>query len=138
MAAAQKTLEILTQLGDPTRTASLSPDNSGLTIDTSDGQSEPPAPLAAAEGQRFRLLRPHAQGGLGAVFVALDTELNREVALKQILNRHADDLISRSRFILEAEITGGSNTPASFLSTDSEFTVMGVHITQCGSFAVIP
>ncbi len=43
--------------------------------------------------------------------MALDTELNREVALKQILDRHADDLTSRSRFILEAEITGGLEHP---------------------------
>ena len=45
------------------------------------------------------------------MFLALDTELNREVALKQILDRHADDLTSRSRFILEAEITGGLEHP---------------------------
>jgi hypothetical protein len=29
------------------------------------------------------------------------------VALKQILDRHADDPTSRARFLLEAEITGG-------------------------------
>jgi serine/threonine-protein kinase len=66
---------------------------------------------ATADGQRFRVLRPHAQGGLGAVFVALDEELHREVALKQILDGHADDPISRERFLLEAEITGGLEHP---------------------------
>ena len=64
-----------------------------------------------SDSQRFRILRPHAQGGLGAVFVALDSELNREVALKQILERHADDPVSRHRFLLEAEITGGLEHP---------------------------
>jgi hypothetical protein len=58
---------------------------------------------ATSDGQRFRVLRPHARGGLGAVFVALDAELHREVALKQILDHHADDSNSRTRFLLEAE-----------------------------------
>ncbi len=66
---------------------------------------------ATSEGQRFRVLRPHARGGLGAVFVALDAELNREVALKQILDHHADDPTSRQRFLIEAEITGGLEHP---------------------------
>jgi eukaryotic-like serine/threonine-protein kinase len=66
---------------------------------------------ATSDGQRFRVLRPHARGGLGAVFVALDGELHREVALKQILDHHADDPTSRSRFLLEAEITGGLEHP---------------------------
>src|SRR5436305_7962965 len=64
-----------------------------------------------SDGQRFRILRPHARGGLGAVFVALDAELNREVALKQILDRHADDPDSRARFLREAEITGRLEHP---------------------------
>ena len=66
---------------------------------------------ATSDGQRFRVLRPHARGGLGAVFVALDDELNREVALKQILEHHADDPNSRQRFVIEAEITGGLEHP---------------------------
>ena len=48
---------------------------------------------------------------MGAVFVAIDEELHREVALKQILDRHADDPVSRSRFLLEGEITGGLEHP---------------------------
>ena len=43
--------------------------------------------------------------------MALDTELNREVALKQILDSHADDEASRNRFVREAEITGGLEHP---------------------------
>ncbi|MFO0957162.1 MAG: serine/threonine-protein kinase [Isosphaeraceae bacterium] len=48
---------------------------------------------------------------MGAVFLAIDAELNREVALKQILENHADDPGSRQRFLLEAEITGGLEHP---------------------------
>ena len=45
------------------------------------------------------------------MFVALDAELNREVAVKQILDQHADDPVSRQRFMNEAEITGGLEHP---------------------------
>jgi serine/threonine-protein kinase len=62
-------------------------------------------------GGRFRILRPHAHGGLGVVSVALDEELHREVALKEIQLRYAGDEQSRLRFLLEAEITGGLEHP---------------------------
>jgi serine/threonine-protein kinase len=62
-------------------------------------------------GGRFRILRPHAQGGLGVVSVALDQELHREVALKEIQERYASDEQPRLRFLLEAEITGGLEHP---------------------------
>ena len=62
-------------------------------------------------GQRYRLLRHHAEGGLGAVFVALDEDLNREVALKQIRPERADDGQSRARFQQEAKITGQLEHP---------------------------
>lgn len=60
---------------------------------------------------RFRILRKHAKGGLGEVFVASDEELNREVALKEIQLQHADQPKNRARFLLEAEITGGLEHP---------------------------
>jgi serine/threonine-protein kinase len=68
------------------------------------------APVAG-DGARFHILRPHARGGLGEVFVARDGELNREVALKEIQARHADHPESRARFVREAEITGGLEHP---------------------------
>jgi eukaryotic-like serine/threonine-protein kinase len=87
----------------------------GSTIRDSDGNRDftlsESVGTATGAGRRFRVLRPHARGGLGAVFVALDGELNREVALKQILDDHADDPVSRQRFLMEAEITGGLEHP---------------------------
>ncbi len=60
---------------------------------------------------RFRVLRPHATGGLGEVFVAQDDELNRRVALKQIRETYADNVENRARFVVEAEITGALEHP---------------------------
>jgi serine/threonine protein kinase/tetratricopeptide (TPR) repeat protein len=72
------------------------------------------APVAgrpAPAGQRFRILRPHARGGLGEVYVARDEELHRDVALKEIQAEYADQPESRARFLREAEVTGGLEHP---------------------------
>ncbi len=58
----------------------------------------------ARAGCRYRVLRPHARGGLGEVFVAEDTELGRHVALKEIQADQADRAESRTRFVLEASL----------------------------------
>jgi serine/threonine-protein kinase len=112
--AGRSTRENLARLGDPDLAGTLghvdsghgstAQDNIDHTVSYSLGE-------ATSDGQRFRILRPHARGGLGAVFVALDEELHREVALKQILDNHADDPTSRQRFLIEAEITGGLEHP---------------------------
>ncbi len=60
---------------------------------------------------RFKVLRLHQKGGLGRVSIALDEELNREIALKEILTAHADNIENRTRFIREAEITGALEHP---------------------------
>jgi tetratricopeptide (TPR) repeat protein/tRNA A-37 threonylcarbamoyl transferase component Bud32 len=107
--AGPSTREKLAALGDADLTSSV-----GLVGSHTPGQDATATMsvgTATSDGQRFRVLRPHAKGGLGAVFVALDGELNREVALKQILDHHADDPLSRTRFLIEAEITGGLEHP---------------------------
>jgi hypothetical protein len=75
------------------------------------GASKPPAVSLTTSGSRFHVLRPHARGGLGEVFVARDEELDREVALKEIQLRYADDPDSRARFLLEGKITGKLEHP---------------------------
>ena len=107
----------LAALGEPEIEATLARvtrNNHGQATEV-DGDPDRTSTLAVGgstgDGQRFRLLRPHARGGLGEVFVALDAELHREVALKQILEKHADDPVSRQRFVAEAEITGGLEHP---------------------------
>ena len=66
---------------------------------------------STSAGSRFRILRPLEKGGLGQVSIALDQEFDRPVALKEILDRFADDPASRVRFLQEAEITGKLEHP---------------------------
>jgi serine/threonine-protein kinase len=114
--AGKSTRERLGALGDAEIEATIA------QVGTATGSTEPEGDgpvcdstfivgVASTQDQRFHILRPHAQGGLGVVFVALDQELHREVALKQILDHHADDQESRARFLREAEITGGLEHP---------------------------
>jgi serine/threonine protein kinase len=70
-----------------------------------------PPPTSGTQVGRFALRSLHARGGLGEVFTARDTELNREVALKRIQTRFADDPASRRRFLTEAELTARLDHP---------------------------
>lgn len=63
------------------------------------------------QGARFQILRPLDRGGLGIVSVAVDKELNREVALKEIRRDRAHDSAFKQKFLLEAEVTGGLEHP---------------------------
>jgi len=60
---------------------------------------------------RYSILRLHQKGGLGRVSIALDEELHREIALKEILPAQADNEENRTRFVREAEITGALEHP---------------------------
>ena len=60
---------------------------------------------------RFDQIRFLAHGGLGSVFVARDTKLHREIALKCVRRKIAHDEPSIDRFLVEAEVTGRLDHP---------------------------
>ena len=94
--------------------------NSDKLVTVAWGNSDPNAALNAsgrrrdlsgASGARFQIIRPHARGGLGEVYVARDEELDRTVALKEIRAEYAQSEKLRDRFIREAEINGNLEHP---------------------------
>ncbi len=107
--------EDLQALNDPRLAATLSvvgrDHEDALATLPPGSQQHVPFDVRTSGGSRFRVLRPHAKGGLGKVSVAEDIELAREVAFKEIQTRFADDPNSRARFVLEAEVTGGLEHP---------------------------
>lgn len=68
--------------------------------------------LDSKEQGRFRIVKKHAEGGLGVVFLAEDLQVARNVALKQIRQDRADEPFYRSKFQLEAEVTGQLEHPS--------------------------
>jgi serine/threonine protein kinase/Tfp pilus assembly protein PilF len=106
-----KTLPPLLQstLTDPLSTPGVTPDHVENTRDLTSAHA---APIVGGQNDdRFKIVSPYAQGGLGEVSVAQDTQLGRMVALKQIKTRWADDVDARSRFLQEAQITGRLEHP---------------------------
>jgi formylglycine-generating enzyme required for sulfatase activity/tRNA A-37 threonylcarbamoyl transferase component Bud32 len=74
-------------------------------------EADRPPTASTVHDPRFRVLRHHADGGVGRVSVALDLELHRQVALKELKDRFADDPQFRERFLLEVEVTGRLEHP---------------------------
>ena len=103
--------DALAAVGDTDLQASLAFVSADRADDDSNATRVQLSGRSAAAGPRFRVLRFHARGGLGQVSVARDEELHRDVALKEIQDRYADDPGSRSRFLVEAEITGNLEHP---------------------------
>ncbi|HEX3223825.1 MAG TPA: serine/threonine-protein kinase [Nocardioides sp.] len=68
-------------------------------------------PVYADARERYRLDEPIATGGMGQVWRATDTVLDRQVAVKQLLQGHADDAVFRARFETEAQHAAGLRHP---------------------------
>jgi eukaryotic-like serine/threonine-protein kinase len=62
-------------------------------------------------GGRYRLERSLGNGGMGEVFAATDTLLDRRVALKRLSPAMADDEPAKARFLREARALARINAP---------------------------
>ena len=60
---------------------------------------------------RYSVIRPIGKGGMGEVFLARDTRLNRNVAIKRILGRASRSKAAVSRFLIEARSIAALNHP---------------------------
>jgi len=94
---------------DPTGLTLAAPSDppSRSTTGTAHGYGE----AAWRSGSRFNLLRIHARGGVGEVWLARDKDLGREVALKRLQPGKAGDPSQRARFLREAWITAQLQHP---------------------------
>jgi serine/threonine protein kinase len=69
------------------------------------------SPAPAVAGQRFRILRRIAEGGIGTVYAAFDQDLQREVALKELKGSLVHKSAVINRFLVEATITSHLEHP---------------------------
>ena len=104
--------------GDPSleRTSRVAGDGDGTTdlpvpFDTPEGTTTGDTHELPASG-RYRVLRLHKAGGLGQVWLARDTAVGRDVALKTLRPERAAAESARSRFIREARVTGQLEHPS--------------------------
>jgi serine/threonine protein kinase len=67
--------------------------------------------VAGARLGPYEVLAPIGAGGMGQVWKARDTRLDREVAIKIIAHEKADDAALRSRFEREARALSALNHP---------------------------
>jgi serine/threonine-protein kinase len=75
-----------------------------------------PGPVSTADslpgrGGRYVLSRLHAKGGIGQVWLARDSSLGRDVALKELRPDRAHQPALRIRFLREAQVTGQLEHP---------------------------
>ena len=66
---------------------------------------------AVGDAGRYRLDEPIATGGMGQVWRATDTVLDRQVAVKVLKNEYADDPLFRTRFASEARHAAALHHP---------------------------
>src|SRR5262249_9739769 len=62
-------------------------------------------------GERYQMQGEIARGGMGCVLMGRDVDLGRDVAVKVLLESHADRMEMVQRFVEEAQIAGQLQHP---------------------------
>src|SRR5688500_15592073 len=91
---------------DPTRDDTEAPAALAETVDRR-APAESIA-LPVRDPDRYERIGERARGGLGRIVAARDRELDREVAIKEVLRR---DDHAEQRFVREAKLTAGLQHP---------------------------
>ena len=83
-------------------------DGDAPTVEVAPDGDEPASPSGPG---RYTLLGEIARGGMGAVFRGRDSDLNRELAIKVLLEKYAANPVVLGRFVEEAQIGGQLQHP---------------------------
>jgi tetratricopeptide (TPR) repeat protein len=103
--------------GNPTEREDLARRSldAGLSLDlrkpTAPRSSSDTMPQNSEAGDRYQLLGEIARGGMGAVLRGRDRDLDRDLAVKVLLDKHANRPEVAQRFIREAQIGGRLQHP---------------------------
>ncbi|MBI4617644.1 MAG: serine/threonine protein kinase [Planctomycetes bacterium] len=76
---------------------------------TGSGSVPPASGAVSLPGERYRLQHVLGRGGMGEVWLALDGDIGREVAVKRMLSAEEPERVHR--FLFEAQVTGQLEHP---------------------------
>jgi serine/threonine-protein kinase len=71
-----------------------------------------PSFVAPTSEERYTFTSIHAAGGIGRIWLARDKQLDRDVAIKELLPENAGDVTTVARFMREARLTGQLEHPS--------------------------
>jgi eukaryotic-like serine/threonine-protein kinase len=104
-------LNVLRKIGDPDVEASIAHITAEPSDTEDDGTREFVPSSESPADARFQKGQWHADGGVGRIFHACDTELHRHVAFKELKDKFAETPEHRAALVREAELTGGLEHP---------------------------